>query len=150
MKRLLLALLFIPSIAHAAPTYVLCAKGDKITAKPVCGRAEERIFLSDLLPQSASASRGENCHIRESSASGSNIVGVASVCLVSEMIIASGCFIEAAPGVVISQKLLNTEGTNSLVPHQVYGGVSCVANDPTGSGRIYKLTAQAQCCGAIE
>lgn len=50
MKKILLTIALVPSVAFAAPapTYKLCAKGDTISAKPKCKAGEVALNLSSL------------------------------------------------------------------------------------------------------
>jgi hypothetical protein len=80
------------------------------------------------------------CYRRESSSVGSGYVAVSSACLVSEMLLASGCHANNV-GVVVGQKLW--KGSGSLVSNpDLYGGVECQAT----AGSSFTLTAQALCC----
>ena len=177
MRKLLLALLFIPSIAHAAPTYVLCVKGDKITAKPVCSRGEVRLSVSGLSiqaqgaqgfqgpqgPQGVPGANGINgqqgpqglpgkfdvstCSKRESTASGAGNVSTSASCLVSEFAMSSGCFINSGSAIITSQRLIN--GTGSLIGDQAYNIIRCNAWDPFDTGLQYTIVAQAFCCRGL-
>jgi hypothetical protein len=81
------------------------------------------------------------CVIRESDATGSGIVNATTACLVSEVLVTSGCTSTSPASYVLDFRL--GSGTNSNYP-ELYSTLSCWMQD-INDGQ-HTVTAQAMCC----
>jgi len=81
------------------------------------------------------------CFKRESTAGGSGVVSATTACLVSEIVVATGCHTTSTLGYVRETILSN--GSNSEHP-DLYGLFTCIMEDLGGA--FHTVTAQAMCC----
>jgi hypothetical protein len=81
------------------------------------------------------------CVKRENSATGSGAVNSGTACLVSEVLVSSGCTSTSPSSILLDLRL--TSGTNANFP-ELYSGVSCWIADRNDNQ--HTVTAQAMCC----
>lgn len=137
---------------------VLCTDSSgNITARSKCKikNGERRLNLSGITAQGAVGPQGPkgdsgtggidiaNCFKRESISSGSGVVSAQATCLVSEVLVTSGCPVSGS-AVIAGHSLFTSN--NSVLGAEVYTGVYCVAYDPYNVGSTYSIKAQAWCC----